>query len=332
MRMVTRKDVAREAGVTETIVSYVVNGNRYVDKGKRIAVQRAIAKLGYQPSPMARALKGKGSNNILLIADDLLSEHFGQIISRMEEIAKDKRLFISLCSDREDDLFLTTVLSRSFDGIIIGSRSMKEPDIQKIIDSGIPLVLLEMRMFEGLTGVYGIINSGLFEGSAMAVRKLQERGRKRIVYIDSLSSDHSGINPKDFRYQGYLKGLEGSTLKPLLIQGASNDDELARLVEETYRKTPFDAAFCRTDAIACVALQRLKEMRVSVPSEVSVIGCNDSRLCKYVSPRLSSLRIRQDLIGDNAMGILEQLRSEGDALTEPIRIQLDTELIERESV
>ena len=61
---VTRKDIAREAGVSETIVSYVMNNNRYVDKEKKKRVLDAVNKLGYRPNSIARALKGKKLNHI----------------------------------------------------------------------------------------------------------------------------------------------------------------------------------------------------------------------------------------------------------------------------
>ena len=70
---VTRKDVAREAGVSETIVSYVLNKNRYVKEEKRQRVLEAVEKLQYQPNNIARALHGKGSRQILFIAEELLS-------------------------------------------------------------------------------------------------------------------------------------------------------------------------------------------------------------------------------------------------------------------
>lgn len=59
LNRVTRADVAREADVSETIVSYVINGNRYVDDAKRRRVEAAVKKLHYSPNAMARALKGK---------------------------------------------------------------------------------------------------------------------------------------------------------------------------------------------------------------------------------------------------------------------------------
>ena len=73
---VTRKDVAREAGVSETIVSYVLNKNRYVKEEKRQRVLEAVEKLQYQPNNIARALHGKGSRQILFIAEELSSCYF----------------------------------------------------------------------------------------------------------------------------------------------------------------------------------------------------------------------------------------------------------------
>ena len=63
---VTRADVAKMAGVSETIVSYVINNNRYVAKEKRQRVEEAVRLLNYRPNNVARALKGKRSNQIIL--------------------------------------------------------------------------------------------------------------------------------------------------------------------------------------------------------------------------------------------------------------------------
>ena len=72
---VTRADVARMAQVSETIVSYVINNNRYVAKDKRQRVEEAIRRLNYRPNNIARALKGKRSNQILFIADNITNEY-----------------------------------------------------------------------------------------------------------------------------------------------------------------------------------------------------------------------------------------------------------------
>ena len=73
----TRKDVAQLAGVSETVVSYVLNNNRYVAQDKRERVLAAVEELNYHPNNIALALKGKGTNHILFICDTISNEYFG---------------------------------------------------------------------------------------------------------------------------------------------------------------------------------------------------------------------------------------------------------------
>ena len=119
---VTRKDIALEAGVSETIVSYVMNNNRYVDKEKRKRVLEAVEKLGYRPNPIARALKGKRMNHILFITDQLISEHFSLLLSELEKNAYDLGYIISLCGNRNTRQFVDDIIGRCYDGGIISSR------------------------------------------------------------------------------------------------------------------------------------------------------------------------------------------------------------------
>ena len=123
---VTRKDVARRAGVSETIVSYVLNNNRYVEKGKRERVLQAVKELNYQPNRIARALKGKKTNHIVFIADNISTEHFSQLIDVMDYHAYSKGYLISLIANRNDDDFVSQVISRQCDGIIVSSLSIPE--------------------------------------------------------------------------------------------------------------------------------------------------------------------------------------------------------------
>jgi DNA-binding LacI/PurR family transcriptional regulator len=324
MKRVTRRDVAKKAGVTETIVSYVVNNNRYVDKEKRERVEDAIKELGYRPSPMARALKGKKTGHILFIADDLKSEHFGSIICEMEKIASDKGLIVSLCQDSDDPAFLQSVQDWLFDGIIIGSATISDEVIQHILDIGVPTVLLEIRKLPVFHGTYGTINSGLYEGARECIRLFREKGRKKIAFVASVGQK---LEDDDFRYQGYKDCVPEA--ERLVIRDADDEDALSHMVQEMYRKNAFDALFCRTDISACVAIKALEAMGVPVPSAVSVIGCNDSLVGRFLDPPLTSIHIRRDLLAKNALSMLEQLKK---GAVVPLGVQLQTELVMRESV
>ena len=104
---VTRKDVAREAGVSETIVSYVLNKNRYVKEEKRQRVLEVVEKLQYHPNNIARALHGKGSLQILFLAEELSSGYFSELVSQMSRDAYRRGYMISLCESQEEDEFVS---------------------------------------------------------------------------------------------------------------------------------------------------------------------------------------------------------------------------------
>ena len=148
---VTRKDIALEAGVSETIVSYVINNNRYVDKEKRKRVLEAVEKLGYRPNPIARALKGKRMNHILFITDQLISEHFSLLLSELEKNAYDLGYIISLCGNRNTRQFVDDIIGRCYDGVIISSISFPEEYIQQLIDANISVVLIVTVSYTHLT-------------------------------------------------------------------------------------------------------------------------------------------------------------------------------------
>lgn len=324
MKSVTRKDIAREAGVSETIVSYVINDNRYVDAEKKKRVLAAVEKLGYRPSPIARALKGKTSNHVLFIADDMMSEYFGIIIGEMEKRLSGKGYMISLSADKGDPSFVKKVLDWNFDGVIVGSRTMDQRSIQTLISSSIPTVLLAINEYPVFEGRYGVIYTGLKGGAIDAVSAMKKIGRTKIVYIDSLSEKY--VLPTDYRYQGYCQVVQ----EPLVISGVPTQEALEIKVRDLYRKEHFDGILARTDSVALYAIRALKDLGVKVPDDVSVVGFNNSKMCEYTSPTLSSVIIRQDLIAESALNLMLELRNEGDV--QVLRSELKTELIKRESL
>ena len=336
---VTRADVAREAGVTETIVSYVINANRYVDSEKCRRVKAAIKKLHYIPNTMARALKGKKTNHILFIADDITGNHFGEIISEMDRIAYDKGYFISLCADKNDKFFIQRIFERFFDGIIIASCTFSEQYIQNLIQSQIPVVLFKIRNYRTFEGTYGQINTGLYEGARLCVKALYEKGRRSLLFIDRLGEKPAGKIRQDERLRGFTDqckefGLDFSSKH--IVQNCADETELIRKIEKRFsaRNHP-DGIFARTDSVACAAMQGIKQAGLLIPKDVSVIGFNNSPQCKYTVPRLSSIQINRAEAAKYAVELLEKLidnNTDEKTTAFCLNMELHTELIIRESL
>jgi DNA-binding LacI/PurR family transcriptional regulator len=337
-RRVSRADVAKRAGVSPTIVSYVVNNNRYVDARKKQRVIEAMNELGYRPNAIARALKGKHSHLILFIVDDLLSDHFGRINKQMNEWAIEHDYFICLCESRNDDDFISQIFQSYFDGIIIGSSTFKVEYIQKMINTNIPLVLLEMRKYSELVGNFALINSGLYDGAISICKELINKKRQHIIYVDSLINSGKKEHYKDdFRYAGFVEELKANNMYNsenfrLITNCDSEMDLNKQIIELLDSGFEIDGVFGRTDYVAVQAMNVLLNRDYNIPKDCSVIGVNNSRITNYTNPKLSSLDIDREGIGRLATSILSRMFNKEELSKEDLHIVLKTKLIIRESL
>ncbi len=332
----TRSDVAKEAGVTDTIVSYVINANRYVDREKKQRVHDAIKKLGYRPNTMARALKGKTTNHILFVVDDIQSEHFANIINEIDTLASNKGYFFTLCFDKGDDDFFQRITDGFFDGLVIGSSRFPENKIQELIDLQIPVVLFEIRDYPGLKGSFGKINTGLFDGACQCVQAMFNNGSKNIAYVGGRTyiESYDEIVLEDFRFQGYKSELNRLGLEynreNTIVSYKTKTDLKERVIALLQSENQPDAFLCKTDYVACVVMEAIKEYGLSLPRDVSVVGFNDSAMCSFTEPKLSSVKIDRKSAGKKVLELLEGLIHKNE--NQSYEVLLQSKLIIRDSI
>ncbi len=331
-KQVTRKDVARLAGVSETVVSYVINNNRYVDKDKRRRVEEAVRQLNYRPNNIARALKGKSSNHIIFIADQIVNEHFSLLISELDKCAYDLGYMVSLCSNRNTEQFVGEIISRRYDGIIISSISFPQEYIQRFIDANIPVVLLENRDYSQVQGA-GRIDNGLYEGARECVQYLGSLGRKNILYIDRFSARGHFSDMSDLRYRGFVEQMQASGFcqQPAarIITGCDSAQTLSDRVRAYLRGgMPVDAIFGRNDRLACIAMQAAQQEGFRVPEDIAVVGFDNSSLSQYVAPPLTSVEIQRAEVARIAVEMLQSMIEQGQV---PPPVRVSTRLICRAS-
>ena len=324
---VSRKDVAELAGVTETIVSYVLNNNRAVKKEKREAVLDAVKKLNYKPNKFARALHGMKTRHIMLLIDRIHSEAFGTLISEIEHFSNSKGFLCSISIISNTDEFVDKIIDWDVDGVIISSISFDISYIQRLIDSHLAVVLLENREYSGITEAFKI-NTGLYEGIQKSVSYMYDTGCRSIIYADRISANGHFGSPADFRYASYCDAVRKLGLKERIISGCSTHEQLSdRLVKEM-REEPFDAVCCRNDEIAGVVMSTLQRNGWRIPDEVSVTGMDDTTSARISYPTLTSCRIQQSKIAELAVNYIDEFCI-GKAAESVV---LEPEFIARESV
>lgn len=307
----TRRDVARLAGVSETIVSYVLNNNRYVAADKRQRVLDAVKQLNYRPNSIARSLKGKSSSHILFIADKIENEYFGRLVREIDKVAYDKGYLVSLMAVRNNEDFISRILSRQVDAIIVSSTGLEDRYIQMLIDAGIPIVLLMTRDYATVTGTYSRIYTGVESGIMSAVRLLYDTGCRHMVYVDRVSQNNHFSGRNDLRFRGFSNQLAAYGLeftKSSFVSGcasfdAVHDAVLARLASGA----PVDSFICRNDQVACSVLSAVKESGRLIPDDISIVGFDNSSLCTLVHPQLTSLERERPQIAVAAMTLIEDM-------------------------
>lgn len=330
-KIITRKDVAKYAGVSETIVSYVINNNRYVASEKRELVLKAIKELNYRPNNIARALKGKKTNHILFIADHISNEHFGRIIEEMDKYAYEKGYLISLSANRNTEEFVSQVISRSVDGIVISSVDFQEEYITRFLNANIPVVVLMNKDYTALDGRAGKIYTGLHAGAKECVKHLIDKGRRNIVYIDRVSERGNFSTMSDLRYKGFCEQMQESGLSfssDNIFTDCRNEEELHVAIQNKINSGfKIDGVVCRNDYLACVAISAILELGISIPGDISVIGFDNLSLSRFITPRLTTIEIDRRQIGSKVIEMIDSLIA-GETVED---IYLKTKLIVRSS-
>lgn len=325
---VTRKDVAKYAGVSETVVSYVLNGNRYVKEEKKKRVLEAVEALHYQPNSIARALHGKGSMQILFIAEELESGYFPALVGQMGKEAYSQGYMISLCESREGEEFVSRIISRQFDGLIISAASVTDRQLLLLSQAGIPMVILENRRPLVSLADAVRIDTGLYAGSRACVRYLADIGCKNLVYVDKPGS---GCR-EDLHFLGFLEEMKKSGLtfkEEQLLSGCQDMKEVEEQLWEYLTKYPeTDGVVARYDALAAAAMAAAKRAGRRIPEELSVTGFDNDFISSYLSPSLTTVEIHKKEVGKKAMEALIALIGGKDCEKRP---ECPATLIVRES-
>ena len=331
-KIITRKDVAKLAGVSETVVSYVINENRYVKQEKKDLVHSAMKQLNYKPNRFARALKGKSCKHILMLIDQIESEYYGELISNMETYSSNSGYLLSISIISNTKEYVSNIIAWQIDAVIISSMSFSEEFIQDLIDANILVILMKNREYKNVEGAF-IINTGLLEATEKSVLYLHENGCKNIAYIDRISKNGHFSNLSDHRFAGYHKGMEKTGLgdNKIIITNCKSMEELQQKVLVNVKEKNIDGIFARNDNLACIALNTLINNGYKVPNDIQIIGIDDSSHAKISIPTLSSLRMQKQQIAKTAIDIITNYY-DGNPTISKDELLFEPELVLRDSL
>ncbi len=324
-------DVAEMAGVSIATVSRVINKSGQVAESTALRVWNAVTELNYSPHAAARGLASRRTNNIGLILREINGEFFGPMLRGIEAGARENGydLLIHCTHQMDSSLPLGSYAlgEHNADGIIVFVDSLNESEIVRLHNMQFPIVLLHRSPPEGLN-----IPHVSFENKS-GTRKLvdyliENRGYRRIAFLPG----PEGVEDSFWREMGYRESLKahGIEYDPALVVNGGFDEYQGQVAVSQLlsRNIPVDAIFAGDDDTAIGALIALKDAGLRVPEDIALVGFDDIRLARYLTPPLTTVRAPIELAGREAVRQLISLIQLGhaDALT-----LLPTELVIRRS-
>jgi LacI family transcriptional regulator len=326
---VTIFDVAREANVSYSTVSRVIN-NKGVSAEKRERVLRAMAELGYVANLQARSLAGGKSNIIGLLVHSLTVEYFGEIARGVdEELAAaqyDLMLYTTHRRKGRESAYVTRLTRNLVDGLLLVLPRNSEAYLETLRHRRFPHVLVDHQGVDFEVPSVGATN---WQGGYEGTRYLIELGHQRIGFI---TGDMTLGCARD-RLAGYRQALSdaGLSIDPALIrEGDFLQPQSFLCANELLDLTPAPTAiFASNDVSAFGVMAAARERGLSIPDDLSVLGFDDIPAAAQVHPTLTTIRQPLAEMGRTAVQLLFRYISEPDAPMK--RIELPTELIIRQS-
>ena len=341
-------DVAREAGVSTATVSRVLNNRESVGGENERLVRAAVEKLGYRPQAFARAVRSGKSGQIGLIIPQLGLENFVQLMDGvLLEAAKKGYSVVTMSSEgssRTEMERIRDMASLPIEGLICRPVSSYEVLEQARELLGIPVVGLFSAPEKPGTVPCAIENR---ENSAyQGLRYLLSIGRRRIACaipfretkISSMEQleqmVRDGVNEIGvYRYRGYRRALEeaGMPIDPSLFLFYGYTEQEGRRAAEHMLGAGLcaDALMAANDVAALGAMSVFREQGIHVPQQISVIGSDNSSICRAMTPTLTSIDYHCVETGRHAMWMLEALLK-GEALP-AVPAEMHAELVIRRS-
>ncbi len=331
---VTIKDIAKACDVSVTAVSLVLNG-----KGKKISqentqlILETAKKMNYRPNQLAVGLVKRKTNTIGLIVPDIANIFFAEMAKGIEDIGRKSGYNVILCnSDDKHELeleYMETLGDKGVDGIltVLSSESFAkkgEESIEMLSDLKIPAVVVDCFDHQSLFSTIAVDNH---KGSMIAVEYLISMGHSRIACVTG------PLGPKlnEERFNGYKRALENNKIsfdKHLVYEGDFKYQSGFAAVDKLMKYKP-TAIFCHNDLMAYGCMAALKNKKIRIPEDISIVGFDDVFYSSIMEMPLTTVHQPVHDLGEKAAEILlEEIctpdRKKQSILLEPILVVRNT--------
>lgn len=304
-----REDVARLAGTSPAVVSYVLNGGpRGVSPATKARVLAAVEQLDYHPNGIARSLRMNRTMTLGLVVPDTSNPFFAELGRAIEEaaFAQGYTLLIGNAaeSDERQTTYVRTFLARQVDGLFLVPGNAAAGCLPLLHRTRTPWVAID-RGFPGMAMATVMVdNKG---GARVATEHLLGHGRRRIGCI----AGPQDVMPATDRVAGWRDALAEADVRPSAMRVSHGPfgrraGYLAAM--EILADRTHDALFVASDEQAVGALRALAELGLRCPEDVAIASFDGIAAAAYSTPALTTMAQPFVEIGVTAVaGLVERI-------------------------
>ena len=283
--MVTQEQIARKLGLSRQLVTFALAGYPQVSEKSRQRILDAALKMGYRPNPHALALKRKRTGMIALWIPDQISTHYSHVARELNRLVKRERqeLIISEVGVAEVEQVLSHV---PVDGVIaVDAQAQIEAYRRTPAARSIPIVSMGVNGSDQTDSVQVDLQSG----TKTLMRHLLDSGRRRIAHATFIQKGR----PQSDRKLAYQTAMRQAGLKPEYIYYPLTDQlrPVTRLLIQEYIREHGcpEVIFCHSDDAALGIYRGLCDLKLRVPEDVLLAGCDGIEDVEYLENPLTTL-------------------------------------------
>jgi LacI family transcriptional regulator len=331
--MVTMKKIAEMAKVSQSTVSRILNGTANATPEKKARVMEVVRKLDFKPNQAARALASNRSHLFGVIFPDLMTPFFMDVLTHVERISAKNGYNIIICNssgnEQKEREALASLRSRQVDGVLVGLTSSRSPLLEQLRKQTLKSVVITQEH----SGI-DCVGTSHPHGGMLAARHFLEQGVEEFAFLGPEG---------DEKFFGYQKALLQAGVKPGHIHVIAVEHWLLRIVDQGYKAmTSFlskweqdtrikTGVFAVNDSFGLSAIHAAQDLGVRIPDQLSIVGFDNTYLCTNVKPMLSSIAQPTEEIGRLGVELLLKRIENAEPLAEAVHIQLEPQLIRRET-
>jgi LacI family transcriptional regulator len=310
--VVTSKDVAKLAGVSQATVSRVMSSSGQISPGTIERVHAAMDELGYVPHAGAQAMKTRRTKTIGVVVADITNPFYSEVLDELTKVlsAADYRVVLWNAGGNSHNDALRAIREHALDGVVFTTATAESPELQAAVEAKSPIVLIN-RTIDGVE--CDRVSSDNLAGGAAVAEYLIGNGKKRIAFIGGSSTASTSRD----RARGFLKRMErlGHPIPGAMRReaGFSHDLSVSAMADLLLNdlERP-DAVFCANDYMAFGALDALRLAGLTAPTDCWVVGYDDVEPSSWPSINLTTVRQPSRLMARaGAQMLLNRIRNPG---------------------